>query len=168
MNFFNLQSQVAALGYGERTVYADSECIDVEKLHIEFERWPQDDLQCCEYSFIGTERLKQVLERLSPPVTGLEFWPVEVSGDDQEFDRVWRKGRPDSALGKWYWFKITGTPGVHDFGQAYRSLDLIVSERVLAELEKFPLPYKRDFRPWKGEMEAGRVPQKGAPATGES
>lgn len=166
MKFFNLQSQVAALDYGEKTVYTDSEYIDVEKLHIEFERWPQDDLQCCQYCFIGTERLKQALERLSPPVTGVEFCPVEVSGDDQEFDRVWRKGRPDSALGEWYWFKITGKPGVHDFGQEYRSLELIVSERVLAEVEKFPLPYKRDFQPWGGEIEAGRVPQKGAPAEG--
>lgn len=167
MKSFYIQPQVAAQDYGEKTVYADSEYIDVEKLHIEFERWPQDDLQCCQYCFIGTERLKQALEKLSPPVTGIEFDSVKVSGDDQEFDRVWRQGRQDADLGKWFWFKITGTPGMQDFGQRYRSMDLVISERVVSVLlERMTvINPARKIRPWEGEIEAGRVPQKGPPAT---
>lgn len=152
MKFYFYEPQVAAEDYGAKTVYADSEYIDVEKLHIEFRRWPQDDLQWCQYCFIGTEHLKQELDKLSPPVTGVDFGSVEVTGDDQEFDRVWREGRPDSALGKWYWFKVTGKPGIHDFGQNYRSMDLVISERVVKVLEQFPLPYKREFRIWHAEL----------------
>lgn len=151
MKFYIFEPQISG-DLGEKTVYAPPDMIDVLKLHYEFARWPQDDLQWCQFCFIGTERLKQELEALTPPITGIEFDSVQISGNDQEFDRVWREGRPDSALGKWYWFKVTGKPGEHDFGQNYRSMDLVISERVAKVLESFPLPYKRDFHVWQPEL----------------
>lgn len=66
---------------------------------------------------------------MQPPVTGIEFAEVEISGDEDEFGRVERQGRPDSALGTWYWFLITGKAGLDDFGGAPTE-DLVVSERV--------------------------------------
>ncbi len=159
MKFYFYEPQISG-DFGEHTVYAPPDFIDVVKLHYEFARWPQDDIQWVGYCFMGTEKLRKALEAIYPPLTGIEFGPVEVSGDDQEFQRVWRQGRPDSALGKWYWFKITGKPGVHDFGQGYRSMDLVISERVVEVLQKFPLPYKRQITEYQPEMEADRVPQK--------
>jgi hypothetical protein len=160
MHFYFYEPQITG-DYGEHTEYAPPDFIDVVKMHYEFARWPQDDMQWCGYSFIGTDRLKNALEAVSPPLSGIEFHPAKISGDKQEFERVWRKGRPLSALGVWYWFKITGKPGVHDFGQAYRSMDLVVSERVVEVLKQFTVINSgRKIQPWKGEIEAGRVPQK--------
>lgn len=145
--------------YGENTVYVGEKtahpCV-VSHLHFEFDIWPEEELLACYFHYIGTERLKQALEALQPAVTGVEFANVEISGDENEFDRVWREGRPDSALGKWYWFKIKGEAGRDDFG-GLPTEDLVISERVLQVLEKFPLPYKRDFQPWGGEMEGAGV-----------
>ena len=94
---------------------------------------------------------------------------MEISGDENEFERVEREGRPDSALGKWYWFKITGQAGRDDFGGGPTE-DLVISERVVAVLleQMTVINPARKIRPWGGEIEAGRVPQKGPPATGES
>lgn len=136
MKFYFYEPQVTG-DYGEHTVYAPPDFIDVLTMHYEFARWPQDDMQWCGFDFIGTERLREALQAVNPPLTGIEFHPVKISGDDQEFERVWREGRPLSALGKWYWFKITGKPGLNDFGQNYRSVDLVVSERVLEVLNSF-------------------------------
>jgi hypothetical protein len=69
------------------------------------------------------------LEAMIPPVTGIEFDQVEISGDDQEFARVERKGRPDSALGMWFWFKIIGKAGHDDFG-CLPTAKLVISERI--------------------------------------
>lgn len=150
--------------YGENTVYVGEKtahpCV-VSHLHYEFCYWPEDDLLCCLFHYIGTERLKEALEAAKPPLTGIEFGPVEISGDDQEFKHVWRKGRPDSALGKWYWFKITGKAGLDDFG-LIPAAKLIVSERALEAIEQFVDKVRscREIIEWKPEMEAGRVPQK--------
>ncbi len=152
MKFYFYEPEVAG-DYGEHTVYAPPDSIDVVKMHYEFAYWPQDDMLWCGYNFIGTERLRNAIEAVTPAMTGIEFGPVEISGDDQEFERVWRQGRPDSALGSWYWFKITGKPGVHDFGQNYRSVDLVVSERVIQVLKNFTVVNPaRKIQEWKGEI----------------
>ena len=172
MKFYRYKPEVSGLGYGENTVYVGEKtahpCV-VSHLHYEFNYWPEDDMQATIFHYIGTERLRQALEAMQPPVTGIEFDDVEISGDDQEFERVWREGRPDSALGKWYWFKITGVAGKDDLG-LIPTAKLVISERVVSVLlEKMTvINPARKIQPWKGEMEAGRVPQKGMPATGES
>lgn len=170
MKFYTYQPEYSG-GYGENTEYiglrSDHPCI-VKHFHYEFNYWPEDDLQGSTFHLIGTKRLRLALQALVPPVTGIEFGEVEISGDEQEFKHVWREGRPDSALGKWYWFKITGQAGRDDFGGGPTE-DLVISERVVEVLKRFTVINSvRKIRPWGGEMEAGRVPQKGAPATGES
>lgn len=169
MRFFKYQPEVSG-DYGENTIYSGPGSVDVVKMHYEFCYWPQDDMLWCGFDFVGTDRLKAALEAMHPPVTGIEFAPVEISGDDQEFERVWREERPLSALGKWHWFKITGRPGVQDFGQNYHSIDLVISERVVAVLlERMTvINPARKIRPWEGEIVPAEVPQKGAPAAGES
>ena len=138
MKFFRYRPEVSG-DYGENTVYigkrSDHPRI-VSHLHYEFCFWPEDDMLACLFHFIGSERLKKALEAVTPPLTGVEFADVEISGDDQEFERVERKGRPDSDLGKWYWFKITGKPCIDDFGCEPTAI-LVVSERVLAVLKNF-------------------------------
>lgn len=153
--------------YGENTVYVGQKtahpCV-VSHLHYEFSHWPKDDFLCCIFHFIGRDRLRQALEAMQPPVTGIEFDEVEISGDEDEFKHVWREGRPDSELGKWYWFKITGKPGIDDFG-LIPAAKLIISERVLEVLNRFTTEKSvREFWPWEGEIEPAEVPQKGPPA----
>ena len=171
MKFYRYDVDAAGT-YGENTVYIGEKtahpCV-VSHLNYEFNLWPRDDMQATIFHYIGKERLRQALEAMRPPVTGIEFDEVEISGDENEFERVEREGRPDSALGKWYWFKITGQAGRDDFGGGPTE-DLVISERVVAVLleQMTVINPARKIRPWGGEIEAGRVPQKGPPATGES
>ena len=92
------------------------------------------------------------LEALEPPVTGIQFDDVEISGDEDEFEHTWREGRPDSELGKWYWFKITGKAGKDDFG-LIPTAKLVISERVAVLLkEKMTvINPARKISPWQGQ-----------------
>lgn len=119
-------------------------------------------MQCWLANYIGTERLRQALQALSPSVTGVEFDEVEISGDDEEFRRVERKGRSDAALGKWYWFKITGRAGQDDFGDGAPAQDLVISERIKELLIQGCMITNPSysFSEWKGEITQQGVPQK--------
>ncbi len=155
MKFYTYEPEVSGLGYGENTVYVGAKtahpCV-VSRLHYEFNYWPEDDMQATIFHYIGTERLRKALEAMEPPVSGIEFDEVEISGDEDEFEHVWRKGRPDSALGKWYWFKITGKAGRDDFGGGPTD-DLVISERVAVLLkEKMTvINPARKISPWQGQ-----------------
>ncbi len=169
---FYLYEVEASGSYGDNTVYVGdpkSHPPVISHLHYEFSLWPEEDLQAAVFHFIGTERLRTALEALRPPVTGIEFAEVEISGDEDEFERMERQGRPDSALGKWYWFKITGRPGVDDFG-CLRWAKLVISERVKELLieRKMVTSVSYSFSEYEGEMEGAAVPQKGPPTTSES
>lgn len=153
----------AAGSYGENTVFvSQARPRKATHLHYEFHLWPEEDLQCWISCYVGTDRLRQALEALRPPVTGIEFDEVEISGDDEEFRRVERKGRSDAALGKWYWFKITGMAGLDDFGCSGPAQDLVISERIRALLieKKMVIHPPTSFSEYQSEMEPGRVPQK--------
>lgn len=129
MKFYTYRPDAAG-SYGENTVFVSQERPrKAIRLHYEFHLWPEEDMQCWLANYIGTSRLRQALQALSPPVSGIGFDEVEISGDDEEFRRVERKGRSDAALGKWYWFKITGQAGNDDFAVG-SSGHLIISERV--------------------------------------
>lgn len=150
--------------YGPNTVYVGAKTnrpAVVSHLHYEFCYWPEDDMLRCLFHYIVTERLKVALEKVNPPLTGIEFDNVEISGDDQEFDSVWRDGRPDSALGKWHWLKITGKAGSDDFG-LIPAAKLIVSERALEVIEHFVDKVKscREIVDYQPEIAGDRVPQK--------
>jgi len=169
---FYLYDVEASGSYGDNTVYVGdpkSHPPVISHLHYEFSLWPEEDLQAAVFHYIGTERLRTALEALQPPVTGIEFAEVEISGDEDEFERMERQGRPDSALGKWYWFKITGKAGRDDFG-GEPTEDLVISERVKTLLLQESMVHnpERQIQPWQGEIEGVGVPQKGMPAAGES
>ncbi len=162
MKFFRFEPHCSG-SYGRRTVYVGPKtahpCV-VSHLHYEFSHWPKDDFLCSLFHFIGTQKLRQALEAMRPPVTGIEFDSVEISGDKDEFEHVWREGRPDSALGNWCWFKINGRAGVDDFG-CIPDAKLVVSERVLEILNEFTTTKSvREFWEYQPEMEGNRVPQK--------
>jgi hypothetical protein len=138
MKFYRYRPEVAG-SYGPNTVYVGEKTAHppvVSHLHDEFNYWPEDDCLRSIFHYIGAERLRRALEALQPPVTGIEFDEVEISGDQGEFEHVWREGRPDSALGKWYWFKINGKAGVDDFG-LIPTANLVISERVVEVLKNF-------------------------------
>ncbi|MCA0315458.1 MAG: hypothetical protein LCH63_16705 [Candidatus Melainabacteria bacterium] len=171
MKFYCYQVDAAG-SYGDNTVYVgDPKSYPpvISHLHYEFSLWPEEDLQAAVFHYIGTERLRTALEALQPPVTGIEFAEVEISGDEDEFERMERQGRPDSALGKWYWFKITGKAGRDDFG-GEPTEDLVISERVKELLieRKMVTSVSYSFSEYEGEIEPAGVPQKGPPTEGES
>ena len=81
-------------------------------------------------------------------------------------------GQDDQELFSAYLIKLFKPKSQQEFEDTISKL----SEREINEIYK---QYKsmekmtvinpaRKIQPWKGEMEAGRVPQKGMPATGES
>ncbi len=162
MKFYTYQPDAAG-SYGENTVFASQERPrKAIRLHYEFHLWPEEDMQCWLANYIGTSRLRQALQALSPPVSGIGFDEVEISGDDEEFRRVERKGRSDATLGKWYWFKITGRAGQDDFGGGGPTQDLVISERVkelLIQGRMITNP-SYSFSEFKPEIQPDRVPQK--------
>jgi hypothetical protein len=171
MKFYRYEVDASG-SYGDNTVYVGdpkSHPPVISHLHYEFSHWPDEDLQAAVFHYIGTERLRRAIEALRPPVTGVEFAEVEISGDEDEFEYFWRKGRPDSALGKWYWFKITGRAGLDDFGGGPTE-DLVISERVKELLieRKMVTSSSYSFSEYEGEIEGAGVPQKGMPAGDES
>ncbi|HEY9868272.1 MAG TPA: hypothetical protein V6D08_03840 [Candidatus Obscuribacterales bacterium] len=142
MKYYIVEPEVSG-EFGEKTVEIGKKTDrppQITKLHYEFNYWPEDDFLTYLCMFIGSDRFRKALETLSPPVTGVKFDHVEISGSPQEFERVWRKGRPDSDFGVWHWFKITGRPFVDDFAYIDET-ELLVSERVLAVLKTMNMKY---------------------------
>ena len=153
MKFYTYEADAAG-SYGENTVFQGQQRPrEVRRLHYEFHLWPEEDLQCWISCYVGTDRLRKALEALIPSVTGIEFDEVEISGDDDEFAKVERKGRTDSELGQWYWFKITGKAEVDDFGFAGPAHDLVISERIKALLidRKMVINPARKIQEWSAE-----------------
>lgn len=141
MKFYIVHPEVPG-EFGEHTIEIGEKADrppKISKLHYEFNCWPQDDFLTYLCLFIGSDRFRQALELLSPPISGVEFDTVEVSGSP-EFEIVWRNDRPGEDFGIWHWFKITGTPGIDDFGYRWR-LGLVISERVLQALQKLNMKY---------------------------
>lgn len=163
MKFYKYQPDAAG-SYGENTLFkSQQKPRKATRLHYEFHLWPEEDMQCWLANYIGTERLKQALQAFNPPVSGVNFDEVEISGDDEEFRRVERKGRSDDALGKWYWFKITGLAGQDDFGGGGPGYDLVISERVRKLLieKNMVIHPASSFCDWPVETKEGSVSPKG-------
>ena len=70
MKFYRYDVDAAGT-YGENTVYIGEKtahpCV-VSHLNYEFNLWPRDDMQATIFHYIGTERLRQALEAMRPPV----------------------------------------------------------------------------------------------------
>ncbi|HEY9731925.1 MAG TPA: hypothetical protein V6C89_08435 [Drouetiella sp.] len=138
MPFYIVEPEVPGR-FGKQCVFKDRLARPpvVEKLHYEFDGWSGDDLLSVILTYIGTLRLAAALQKLDPPVSGVEFDDVVVTKSSEY--RRWGELQPDN-LDDFVWLKINGDVGVDDFGIAGRQQVgvadryLVVSERVLATL----------------------------------
>lgn len=124
--FYILEPEVAG-GFGDNVVY-DPSTRHVEHLHYQFDGWLGDDLLETTPCFIVTDRLRSVIQESAR--TGYEFATVEVTTSE-----LFRELYPDRELPKFWWLKISGKPGVDDFGLS-PDHRLVVKDAVLADIQQ--------------------------------
>jgi hypothetical protein len=122
-----LEPEVAG-GFGENVVY-DPSTRHVEHLHYQFDGWLGDDLLTTTPCYIVTDRLRSVIEQSAR--TGYEFETVEVTTSE-----LFRELYPDRELPKFWWLKVTGKPGVDDFGLSPDYYGLVVRDSVLTKMKE--------------------------------
>jgi hypothetical protein len=121
--FYSLIPEVAG-ALGEKSEMDNSvQPPVISRLHHELKIWLGDDLLDSFPCFIVTEKLRSLIASNSP--SGCEFDEVEISTSD-EFNQLY----PDRRLPSFYWLKVTGQPGIDDFGIS-KDYTLIVSSRIL-------------------------------------
>jgi hypothetical protein len=131
MKFSVLSPEVAG-DLGHNTVMdTGASGLRVDHLHYEFNTWLGDDLIEAFPCFIVSAHLKETIELAG--LTGMVFDSAEVS-TTQVFEDLY----PARRLPVFYWLKVTGKPGVTDFGLT-PDARLVVSERALAALRKHSL-----------------------------
>ncbi len=126
--FYILEPEVAG-GLGHKTEIGTSvHPPHVKKLHFEFNGWLGDDLLESFPCYIVTERLRALID--CAVYSGYEFSDVLISTSEQ-FKELY----PERKLLTFYWLKVTGQPGVDDFGISSNHA-LIVSSQVLEQLKQ--------------------------------
>jgi|tagenome__1003787_1003787.scaffolds.fasta_scaffold20759984_2 hypothetical protein len=127
MKFYTVEPEVAGgLGKGSILDRTSGNRV-VQKLNYEFDGWPVDELLESTPCFIASEKLRSEIEHAK--LEGVWFDNVEITKSD-EFEHSF-SGR---SLPQFSWMKITGKPGVDDFGIA-SDLRLVVSDPALAVLK---------------------------------
>ena len=131
MGFTILEPEVAG-GWGDETV-ADTSVHPpiVTRLHYEFEDWLGDELLESFPCFIVSERVASALE--ASGLTGFALDEVKIS-TSPEFEDL----HPDASIPRFRWLKVSGQPGVDDFGLA-ADFRLVVSAKGLGLLSRFAL-----------------------------
>jgi hypothetical protein len=123
MRYHSVEPEVAG-GLGPRTVMdRRSHPPIVKRLHYVMDGWLGDELLESFPVFVVTESLRDNLNRSG--LTGVLTEDVEVTLSD-EFQELY----PNRTVPSFVWLKITGCPGVHDFGIA-EDHRLVVSHRAL-------------------------------------
>ena len=124
MHYFELQPEVAG-GVGSCTQF-DRSCHPplVSHLHYLFDGWLGDELIEGFPVFLVTSSLTESFARGN--LTGFEVGEVDVE-ESQQFHDI----HPDTRLPPFVWLKVTGRPGVDDFGLS-PSHRLVVSQRALS------------------------------------
>lgn len=140
--FYYIDPEVAG-GLGENTVMDTSQHPPVvHKLEYEFQGWLGDELLEAFPCFIVSKSLGDKLT--SADLSGFKLDKVEVSRSDL-FDEL----NNQDVLPAFLWLKVTGEPGVHDFGLAknHRLVISISARHVLdvcriahADFEVFKRP----------------------------
>ena len=131
MNYYVIEPEVAG-GLGGNTVIDQSvHPPKIARLHYNFEGWLGDVLLESFPCFIATEGVVQ--ELVSMRSTGVSFGDVEITKTKQ-FEEIY----PGRQLPKFRWLKVSGKPGVDDFGMTH-DFRLVVSQRVLDLLESHGL-----------------------------
>jgi len=124
MQFFELQPEVAG-GIGSRT-QLDRSCHPplVSHLHCRFDGWLGEELIEEFPVFLATARVAETFTRQN--LTGFAVGNVEV-----EQSQLFHDVHPHTWLPPFVGPKVTGRPGVDDFGLSAR-YRLVVSERALS------------------------------------
>lgn len=134
MTSYQLEPEVAG-GFGDATVIDTSVSPNVvTRLDYEFDGWLGDELLEFITVHLVTIRVRDAL--VDAGLTGIRFAPVTVSQSEQ-FREVHTGDLPD-----WVWMQVLGAPD-HDDAWIGAGQMLIVSERMLAVLERFPLDHCR-------------------------
>ena len=109
-----------------------------------FDYWLGDDLVGSPPVFLVTERLKEALSALQPPIPFV-FEPVRA-----EASAFFRRSNPDRELPPFWRWRIDGRAGVDEAG-LLSGRDLVVSGRVFAALLSFRLEQAEilQFRPMR-------------------
>ena len=131
MKYYVVEPEVAG-GLGENTVMDRSvQPPKIARLHYDFDGWLGDVLLESFPCFIATEGV--VRELMSMRSTGVSFGHVEITKSEQ-FDEIY----PGRQLPEFRWLKVSGKPGVDDFGLT-DDFRLVVSQRVLHVLQSHGL-----------------------------
>jgi hypothetical protein len=102
-------------------------------LHHVFKVWRGDSIIHCDLFFVISEELKKALK--NSDLEGYETDDLIVT-KSRKFEQL----QPDTELPEFYWFRVTGEPGVDDFGTEDR-LWLVVSEDALDTLREATLEH---------------------------
>jgi hypothetical protein len=105
----------------------------IRRLHYQFDGWLGDDLLETFPCFIVSSRLKEAIEQTG--LSGFCFDDVHVSISEQFMDL-----HPGRRLPKFFWFKVTGKPGVDDFGVTAKQ-ELVVSDKGISVLREFQVSH---------------------------
>lgn len=133
MTYTILEPEVAG-GWGDRTIADTSQHPPVvHRFHYEFEGWLGDDILESFPCFIVSDRLAAELKRSG--LRGFELDDVHITTGP-----VFEESRPGVRLPTFRWLKVTGTPGLDDFGIG-ADHRLVVSSEALILLERFGLDH---------------------------
>jgi hypothetical protein len=123
MRYYTLEPEVAG-GIGPRTVMDRSTHPPiVTTLHYVMDGWLGDELLEGFPVFIVTQRLGVAIKHAG--LTGVRTEEVQLTVSD-EFQELY----PKRPIPPFFWLKITGKPGVHDFGMS-KNHRLVISDRAL-------------------------------------
>lgn len=111
--------------------------VKIFKADFEFQFWPHDDLLCGFYIYACTHEVAEALKKAN--FTGFEVAKMTVSFEERFYQ--WAELHKEEILPEFQWLKVTGRPGVDDFGLVAGPVEipLIVSERALKVLKQFKL-----------------------------
>jgi hypothetical protein len=149
MKYYALGAEAAG-DFGKNTVRGDvsDRPPKISYFHFELERYPHDDLLEALATYAITEQLAEALS--ANKLTGFEFGDVEISFDEQF--HVWAEMHKGEELPKYMWLKVTGRPGIDDFGmvQGPCKYPLVVSDKAMRVLKQFKLSFC-DIENYKGQ-----------------
>lgn len=120
----------------------------VSYFHFQFERYPHDDLLEALATYICTTRLAEALR--ANKLTGFDIGDVEISFDEQF--HIWAELHKGEQIPEYVWLKVTGRPGIDDFGmvQGPCKFPLVISDKAMRVLKQFKLSFC-DIENYKGQ-----------------
>ncbi len=125
--YYNLEPEVAGHLSGE-SIRALSNGSHLVELHYVMDGWLGDDLIESFPCFILSNRVRVELDRAN--FSGYEFGDARVTTSE-----LFQELHSEVELPAFSWLKVTGQPGIDDFGIA-KDRRIVVSERALAVIRE--------------------------------